>query len=145
MGLPELTGLTLEQTLERVVKSHERRTGTQVRCSFQGSPQPNSLSIKIITYRLVQEALNNSFRHAGGKDQRVRATWDIENIFIEVSDHGPGFNVGEKIDQEVHTGLSGMRNRVDSIGGRVEIESKPGSGTILRATIPLQTGDESNE
>ena len=107
MGLPELDGLAFDQTLERVITSHERRTGTKVNFSFEGRAQSTSLSTKIISYRLVQEALNNSFRHAGGKGQEVRATMNDNELFIEVSDQGPGFDVNEKINQESSYGAIG--------------------------------------
>src|SRR5664279_332406 len=102
MGLPELKGLSLKQSLERVIRTHEHRTGTNVLFMFEGTAKTVSQITKIISYRLVQEALNNSFRHAGGKDQRVRVVLNGNDLFIEVSDHGPGFDVNEKIAQEFH-------------------------------------------
>ena len=66
--------------------------------------------MKITVYRIVQEALNNAFRHAGGAGQAVNARCEAGRIQIEVSDQGPGFDVNQSMDWEQHLGLAGMRN-----------------------------------
>ncbi len=73
LGLPQLEGLGLEEVLRRVVNSHERRTGTKVKLTTADLPEQADLSVKITVYRIVQEALNNAFRHAGGAGQAVSA------------------------------------------------------------------------
>jgi len=145
MGLPELDTLSLEQTLERVVSAHEQRTGSKVDFHYDGIQKQGSLSSKIIVYRLVQEALNNSFRHADGKGQVVKAMCNQKELCIEISDLGPGFDVQQEIDQDGHLGLSGIYDRVNSIGGNVQIKSTQGQGTLILAKIPLQRGENSNE
>lgn len=145
MGLPELDQLSLPETLERVVQAHERRTGTKVDYLYEGSAEQASLSAKITSYRLVQEALNNSFRHAKGIGQQVRASCQDGELNIQVSDQGAGFDAQHKIDQDVHLGLSGIRERVNSLGGLFHIESVKGQGTLIKAQIPLQTGRYPNE
>jgi signal transduction histidine kinase len=145
MGLPELDKLTLAQTLERVIRAHEQRTGSLVSFQSTGILNQASLSSKIIVYRLVQEALNNSYRHAGGKGQVVKASCDQNSLFIEISDEGPGFDVQQEINQDGHLGLPGIYDRVNSLGGRVQIKSREGEGTLILAEIPLQTGENSYE
>ena len=140
MGLPELKPLSLAETVQRVVSAHQRRTGTTVEYSFEGTHEKGSLSTKIIVYRLVQEALNNSFRHAGGQGQAVWVTCSDREMCVEVSDRGPGFDVHQKIDQDVHLGLSGIQDRVNSLGGEVSIESTPGKGTLISSADPAPSG-----
>jgi signal transduction histidine kinase len=138
LGLPQLEGSGVEEVLRRVVNSHERRTGTRVKLSTSGLPEQADLSMKITIYRIVQEALNNAFRHAGGTGQEVSARCEAGRIRIEVSDQGPGFDANQPLDWEQHLGLAGMRERVESLGGAFSVESQTGHGTRVTASLPLQ-------
>ena len=141
LGLPELDALSLSETLERVVRSHEHRTHTRVKLDYADFGLTASLSTKITLYRLVQEALNNSFRHAHGVGQQVKARCADEVVYVEVNDSGPGFVSSRMNDQDSHLGLSGIRERVKSMGGYFKIDSTLGQGTCISATIPLQSGE----
>jgi signal transduction histidine kinase len=137
LGLPQLDGLRLNEVLRQVVSSHERRTGSKVKLGIAGLPEQADLSMKITVYRIVQEALNNAFHHAGGTGQAVSAQAEAGRIQIEVSDQGPGFDVNQSIDWEQHLGLAGMRERVESLGGAFSIESTIGHGTRVKVSLPL--------
>ena len=137
LGLPQLDGLRLNEVLRLVVSSHERRTGSKVKLGIAGLPEQADLSMKITVYRIVQEALNNAFHHAGGTGQAVSAQAEAGRIQIEVSDQGPGFDVNQSIDWEQHLGLAGMRERVESLGGAFSIESTIGHGTRVKVSLPL--------
>ena len=95
------------------------------------------MPVKITLYRLVQEALTNAYRHAGGKGQRVVVQCDGRDLKVAVMDAGPGFDGGQEGDSAEHLGLVGMRERVESLGGQFAIESTPGSGTTVRAHLAL--------
>ena len=90
-------------------------------------------------YRVVQEALTNVAKHARAEQVRVRVAerGASESIDIEVTDDGVGFDPGERSDG---LGLIGMRERVELVGGRIEIDSSPGSGTTLRVDLPARRG-----
>ncbi len=137
-GLPQLGGFTLQELLNRVVRLHERRTGTNVTLKMRNLPEQINLPTKIAVYRLIQEALTNSFRHANGKDQQVWSFLEGDEIHIEVSDKGQGFKMKDPIDWDGHLGVSGMRERVESLGGLFKIESETGRGTRVIACLPLQ-------
>lgn len=137
-GLPQLDGFTLQELFNRVVFSHERRTGTKVTLEIHNLPDQINLPTKIAIYRLIQEALTNSFRHANGKGQQVQAFLEGDRIHIKVSDAGPGFKLKKHIDWDGHLGVSGMRERVESLGGLFTIESEEGHGTRVIACLPLQ-------
>lgn len=142
LGLPELETLTLTEVVSRVVHTHERRTRTAVQLQVDRLPERASLPIKITLYRIIQEGLRNAFRHAGGIGQSVSVSTDGQALQIEVADGGPGFlapAVGEWYD---HMGLSGMRERVESLGGLFTITSQPGHGTQVRASLPLNEANE---
>lgn len=138
LGLPQLEGFSLEELLRRVVNSHERRTGTRVELATGDLPEQVGLPVKITVYRIVQEALNNAFRHAGGKGQAVSARCESGCLQLEISDQGPGFDVNRVLDWDEHLGLAGMRERVESLGGAFNIESRPNAGARVSVSLALE-------
>jgi signal transduction histidine kinase len=141
-GLPQLENLSFADLLKRVVRSHEQRTGTRVEVRYDPIPEPLDLPIKIATYRLIQEALNNAYLHAAGTGQHVSIGNEEGVLMICVSDAGPGFDVRSHHDEDGHLGLSGMRGRVESLGGSFRIESEAGHGTRIMVRLPLQSVGE---
>jgi signal transduction histidine kinase len=139
LALPELDVLSLRGVVTRVVRAHEQRTRTSVGLSIGDLPDLVSLPVKITVYRLIQEALNNAYRHAGGVGQQVRVAAANNTLSIDVSDQGPGFVA--VCDTDVcteHLGLVGMRDRVASMGGQFLMRSEPGCGTRVSAVLPMQ-------
>jgi signal transduction histidine kinase len=146
LGLPELASQGLPETVTRVVRAHERQTGTSVALDLVALPEQVALPLKITIYRLIQEALNNAFRHAGGAGQRVRVGCFEERILVEVSDSGPGFDPQQSAGRNGRLGLSGMRERVESLGGMFRIDSQVGQGAKVLASLPVQAeGGDENE
>jgi signal transduction histidine kinase len=143
LTLPELSGVSASDALRLAVRNHERRTATSVACDVEGLPQHLPASIKSCLYRFAQEALNNAYRHANGRGQAVRGRRFGNTIEVEVADAGPGFEPDGKMVGS-HLGLLGMRERVASLGGTLEIKSRPGSGTRLttRFEISEQAGSQ---
>lgn len=139
LGLPQLESLTLAEVITRVVHTHERRTSTKVTLSVSDLPNDVPLPVKITTYRLIQEGLNNAYRHARGVGQQVHAFLEGNRLRIDVSDQGQGFDPGTALDWNEHLGLIGMRERVESLGGLFHIESVAGQGTRIIARIPFLT------
>jgi signal transduction histidine kinase len=143
LGLPQLTTLSPLDVVERVVRTHERRTGTQVTLTTHNLPEDTGLPVKITLYRFVQEALTNAYRHAGGLGQATEVSYNAGMLSITVCDHGPGI-AGAPIDEcEQHLGLIGMRERVESLGGVFQIDSVPGRGTNVSARVPVNVGETS--
>jgi len=141
-GLPQLDSLTLPELIRRVIHSHEQRTATKVLLKVENLPGQTDLPVKITIYRLIQEALNNAHRHADGAGQQVHVISQTDDILIEVIDQGPGFDVTKPIDWDDHLGLSGMRERVESLGGLFKVESVAGLGTKVIARLPLHPAGE---
>jgi signal transduction histidine kinase len=138
--LPELGGFSPADVLRLAARNHERRTATSVTCEIEELPHHVPGPIKSCLYRFVREALNNAYRHAGGRGQAVRGRYRGDTIEVEVADEGPGFEPDAAV-AGAHLGLLGMRERVVSLGGTLEIDSRPGSGArlITRFKIsPLQ-------
>jgi signal transduction histidine kinase len=139
LRLPELEHLSLTDTLERVIRDHERRTQSQVQTTLTNLPQQVPLSLKVTLFRLLQEALSNAYRHGEGKAQKVLVqsiTNSPSKLRVEISDEGPGFSLKQD-SQESHLGLVGMRERVESLGGIFQMESNPGQGTKIIVQLPL--------
>jgi len=144
MGVPQLSELTLPETLARAVRVHQQRSGTEVTLDLDGTPERASLPVKITLYRLVQEALHNAYRHAGGIDQRVTLCYDAGRLHIEVADGGAGFGPADGAVEDDHLGLAGMRERVESLGGNFRVESAPGQGTRVIADLSLAGEEEAS-
>lgn len=90
---------------------------------------------------IVAEALANAAKHSGAPEVSVRIIAGLEELRIEVEDRGSG--VVDPKDDEMHFGLRLMRSRAERIGGTIEIDSKPGSGTRVVAVLPVgRRGDE---
>jgi signal transduction histidine kinase len=139
--LPEVQGLTLREALLFIARDHERRTGSVVRCDITDMPVNSPQFVKICLCRFIQEGLNNAFRHAGGEGQQVFAHWDLKTITIEVVDEGPGMRAPDKGGERLRLGLTGLWDRIESIGGAMTVESTPGEGTRLTARLPLTIGE----
>lgn len=141
MILPELGDLRLRETVARVIRSHEQRTGTEVGLEMGALNGEASLPVKITIYRFIQEALNNAYRHAGGVGQRVAVRNGDGWLLVEVSDEGPGFDIAHGYVEEGHLGIEGMRQRVESMGGVFGIDSGRGRGTRVSAELPLHPAE----
>jgi signal transduction histidine kinase len=88
--------------------------------------------VELAVYFVVSEALTNVAKHASAMKASVALTQRDGRLAVEVSDDGVG---GADLDQGA--GLRGLVDRVEAIDGRLEIDSKPGHGTIVRAGLPL--------
>ena len=89
---------------------------------------------EICIYRITQEALNNAARHSGGHRAWVKLEQTADRIAVIVRDDGHGFDSSKTRGM----GLLGMEERVRRLGGKLELSSKPGEGTVLNAELPLQ-------
>lgn len=136
LSLPQLAELSLVETVIRAARNHERQTGSRVALELGELPEQAPLPVKVTLYRLIQEALNNAFRHAQGLGQRVQVAGQDGQLLVEISDRGPGFRPDQLDGREGRLGLGGMRERVESLGGVFEIDSRPGAGARVRASLP---------
>jgi signal transduction histidine kinase len=133
---PHLDCLSLDKALELAVRQHEQRTGTTVNATIGALAATVSPQLKASIYRFVQEGLNNAYRHAAGAGQMVHVVSSDNELSIEVADNGPGFSPS-KIGSGDGLGLAGLRDRVESLGGKFYVDSQPGSGTRVRATFQV--------
>ena len=88
-------------------------------------------SIEIAAYYVVAEALTNAAKHAVASEVRIRARNTVDSLSLSISDDGIG-----GADSGKGSGLIGLKDRIEVLGGRMQVDSPPGSGTILDITIP---------
>jgi signal transduction histidine kinase len=93
--------------------------------------------VETALFRIIQEALNNVVRHAQARRVEVAMTRDRGGVTLRIADDGQGFDT-QAPRAGTHVGLWSMRERVEQLGGRFEVESAPRQGTKLTMTIPLQ-------
>ena len=143
LSLPQLAELSLPETVIRAVRAHERRTGSRVELDISPLPEQAALPVKITIYRVIQESLNNAYRHAGGANQQIHVFMQEDLLVLEVSDDGPGLVDQPKAEFNGHLGLVGMRERVESLGGTFLVKSEPGKGTRITARLATSPGESS--
>ena len=101
------------------------------------APADIPLPVKITLYRFIQESLANGFRHGGGTEQRVDVSQAGGQLKVTVSDNGAGFDP-RTANTKGRVGLAGMRERVEILGGSFQLQTAPGQGTVIHASLPLQ-------
>jgi signal transduction histidine kinase len=128
-----LDDLGLIAALEWQGREVSRRSEMEVEVQSAEVSEKIPDEYRICIYRIVQEALNNAARHSAARNARVTVEQTADKILVSVFDDGRGFD-----PQRVRgLGILGMEERVRRQGGIFTIDSKPGSGTTLKAEFPL--------
>jgi signal transduction histidine kinase len=135
---PMLDDLGLTPALEWLTREFTRKTQIPVDLHTDGDldsvPEQHSTCL----YRIVQEALSNSARHANATQIRITVHGGADAVRLTVQDDGLGFSHNGKIDGGV--GLIGIEERVRELNGRLRLHSQPNRGTLLSAELPLPGG-----
>lgn len=130
-GLAPQPGLDqLESLVGRV-----RDVGVVVELTVRGEPYTVTSGVGLAAYRVVQEALTNTVKHAAGASAHVLVEYGADNLYVEVTDTGgkPSASVGNG------RGLLGLRERLTVYGGTLHTGAHPGGGFRVAALIPLET------
>lgn len=132
-----LDDLGLLIALEWLFKRYASQTGIKV--DFRHAPLPKRLPQHAETalFRVVQEALTNVARHAKVANVTARLWADEERAGVQVADQGIGFDAAQALAARASTGLLGMKEREELLGGDFTLESIPGKGTRLTVEVPL--------
>ena len=126
---PDLDDIGLVAAIQRHV-DQVNRGGFPSRLETLGEEYRLPPEVRLAIYRIVQEALHNSMRHARADEVVVRVEWATDSLRVTIQDDGSGFDVNSS-DRRAGLGLLSMRERAASIGATLEIISRPGSGTAI--------------
>jgi PAS domain S-box-containing protein len=102
-----------------------------------GFPEELSEEVSVELLRILQEALTNARRHSGARNVEVRLRAESEALVAAVIDDGRGFH---SASTRTGVGLVGMGERVEGLGGKIEVSSRPGEGTKVTVKVPLGGG-----
>ncbi len=128
------------KTIEWHVKDYKSKTGLETKFIQAGTPAEPSLAVSIYLLRVIKELLNNVLKHAGADHVIVTVRGSDETFELIVSDDGKGFDLENTLKfpgQSGGIGFFSVREWVSGIGGKLSIESRPGSGTIVAIKIPV--------
>jgi len=129
-----LERLGLAGALEALAEENSARGGLEVETAIELAEEPGRDEERLV-YRLVQEALTNVVKHASASHVNLTAKESGGEIRISISDDGAGFDPGVASGGR---GLTGMRERIELLGGEIEVASEPGEGTQIAARVPLR-------
>jgi two-component system, NarL family, sensor histidine kinase UhpB len=141
---PALDELGLIPAIEGHVRSLAEISGLHITVEADEVAGELPPEAELATYRIVQEALSNVLRHAQATRAAVRVAREADRLVVTVDDDGRGFDPQRIMSTEGGgLGLFGMNERAGYLGGRVQVTSTPGTGTRVRAEIPLgeRTGE----
>ena len=127
-----LANLGLNAALEILAREFSERSGIEVATSLETVQLDDSRQLTV--YRLVQESLTNVGKYAEAKQVDVSLRDYAAHIEVEIRDDGKGFEPARS-RPSTH-GLAGMRHRVEAAGGKLTVDSRPGTGTRIAAVMP---------
>ena len=142
---PFLAPGSLRESLQRVTDVFAERTGILPETDFSDDLGQLSESQQIALLALVQEALSNVRKHGEASAVRISIAADADGIKAQVTDDGRGFDPATTVARAARAGrlgLVGMHERVRMLGGRTQIDSRPGGPTVVSAVLPRWGGDE---
>jgi signal transduction histidine kinase len=125
--------LGLVVALERLCDELSRR-GLQISCTHTNVPAPLHPDVTLCLFRVVQEAVQNAVKHSNANEVAVHVTGGSGGLTVTIVDDGTGFDVAAAWEKGI--GLASMVERVEAIGGTLNINSSPDASTRVTATVP---------
>ncbi len=132
----QLDDLGLVAALRDLIQDYNQNHGLEVNFQVNGPRKSFDSLIETVVFRITQESLSNVVRHSGVLFACVNLEYCPEIMKLEIKDEGEGFRPGQSNHSQGEFGITGMRERVEAVGGSFEILSMPGQGTTVRAYIP---------
>jgi signal transduction histidine kinase len=129
---PYLDDLGWLPAIQTYIHEYEKETGINMVVTVDGEEIRLSLDKELVIYRVIQEALTNIRKHARASRVDIRVNFLPSGVRVQMEDDGVGFIMPEKVDhfaREGHYGLLGMKERIEMVGGRIDISSDPDNGT----------------
>jgi PAS domain S-box-containing protein len=125
------------ESVESLVKLNRQATPERkIRLVIEGGfPKGLSENESVELLRVLREALTNARRHSEARNVELTLRTEGEAVLAEVADNGRGFDPGSA---RAGIGLSAMRERIEALGGKIEVRSRPGEGTRVTLRVPLR-------
>jgi signal transduction histidine kinase len=138
----ELSPATLENfglslALHEFTDKLMRSSGRQIIFDFEGKESRFEPKIELMLYRVVQELVNNSLKHADAEHISVKLKHQSQSLELVVEDDGIGFDLETVQGPDIGLGLKNIHSRLSVVGGRVHIQSTPRGGTRTVAVVPV--------
>lgn len=136
---PNVTlGKSLTNVIQDITAEWSRGQNLTVRCESEGTPVQLSRSQEVIMVRALQESLRNIGKHAAASDVVVRLSWLEDEVLMDISDNGMGFDFAGLVpgSDGYQLGLSTMESRVESCGGTFALEAAPNECTSITISFP---------
>ena len=134
-----LDQLGLAAAVRGLLADVEAEEGLAVELTVVGEVRRGTSEAEVSVFRIVQEAVRNVVRHAGATCVLVELAYETDSVRVVVADDGRGYDYdGVRLPAAGHLGILGMRERASLLDGRCDIVSRPGHGTVVTATIPLE-------
>jgi two-component system sensor histidine kinase DegS len=138
-----LDDLGVVPTLRRYVESFQEKNGVTVPITVTGVERRLESHVEVTIFRGVQELLSNALSHAQATQIQVLLDLNQDQILAVVEDNGSGFNVEEALNSNNRTiGLTSLRERIEMLGGELNIQSSLGQGSRIEFTIPVEGTDQ---
>jgi signal transduction histidine kinase len=133
-----LDDLGLGAALQWQLEDFSRRSG--IRTEFDGADLGETLSdvTKTCIFRIAQEALHNCEKYSQARNVRVVLAQDERSLVLEVQDDGVGFPLSERGLPSQGTGILGIKERAQKLGGTLAVESRPNAGTRIAVRLPIE-------
>lgn len=138
---PGLDDLGLIPVLEWLAGELKKSYDMDIQMEIIGSQRRLPPDTELALFRIVQEALNNAARHSGVKSAGLKLEYMREIVRASITDSGEGFDLPDKIGslpRDGKLGLAGIEERVQLLGGSLQIQSVKGRGTTIRVELPVQ-------
>jgi two-component system, NarL family, sensor histidine kinase UhpB len=141
-----LDDLGLLPALRWYVKEYQQKCGVEAELTVSGMKERLPPEVETALYRMIQESLTNTAKHAHARHVWVTLTEDSLQLRATIRDDGQGFDAASMLRkhwQDRGLGLAGMQERAALLDGAVEIESETGAGALITVTIPLRQAGRS--
>jgi PAS domain S-box-containing protein len=146
LSSPTLYELGLEAAIrEWLYDEVQQKHGIHTEFEDDEQPKPLDDDVRAVLYRAVRELLVNVVKHAQAQKVKVSIGKDNNNVQIVVADDGVGFVPSPQLNKTGGFGLFSIRERLNYLGGSIEIESKPGQGTHVTLIAPIKRGKIEND
>ncbi len=146
---PFLNGITLEAAIEDLKEAFLEEASTNLAVEIRSNGHPVDYVVEVAVYRIIQEILNNIKKHSKAENSEVRLEVGQENIYLNIKDNGRGFDVDEYLKSArkntKNYGITGIYDRVDELGGTIEIKSLLDKGTEYKIKLPTIRGKENSD